>query len=388
MTTLSPTPDQQLLLDAESRHRHDPWFHAVLLAAIQETRDARKAVAVAEYVYSRAPKDTSTPADDDADALFGGGDVRESEENALAGDDAEKLDLIADIVGGLFGDDAIKFFDEPADVQESFADVMEWAEAEHPRGKHGRFIPKHSAEAANAANVEIDNIIGGDKTPDTHKSLVSHLGILSTKQLQEVKKKYGLKASGKNKAAIIKKLADKIHGKDTDKRKNRGQTSLRSIVKKNGGISIASLKAHGYDIGALRENGMGGLLRAKGGKDVDDVVGMLHSEGHIGLEGVEHFNDEQGAFSQKQLPTNAVEQLLDQLEQKAKTLHASMTGEYDQAYQQYLRELEDAKQHASESEIEEAIRSGEEAGRAEAESGDAWEGLGGVAAESGEVIPF
>lgn len=66
------TPDQKLLADALERNKYDDWYSAILQAAIEKTKDAKKAVEIADKVFKEHPKDESEPREDDADALFGG----------------------------------------------------------------------------------------------------------------------------------------------------------------------------------------------------------------------------------------------------------------------------------------------------------------------------
>ncbi len=116
-------------------------------------------------------------------------------------DDGQRYALMADILGGLFGDEALSLFDEP----EKF-----WEEAQHPRGAKGKFIEKHSAEARSAAKDAIARILKGERTAETHKALVEHLSLLTVAQLHELKKEYGLSASAGLKEQLVSKLADRL----------------------------------------------------------------------------------------------------------------------------------------------------------------------------------
>ncbi len=85
-----------------------------------------------------------------------------------------------------------------------------WEETQHPRGKAGKFIEKHSAEARNAAKDAIKRILKGERTAETHKALVEHLSLLTVAQLHELKKEYGLSASAGLKEQLVSKLADRL----------------------------------------------------------------------------------------------------------------------------------------------------------------------------------
>lgn len=65
---------QKILTDAQEAHGYDPWYDALLHAALEETQDATEAVRVADEAFARQPADVSVPQDDDADAVFSGGD--------------------------------------------------------------------------------------------------------------------------------------------------------------------------------------------------------------------------------------------------------------------------------------------------------------------------
>jgi hypothetical protein len=146
--------------------------------------------------------------------------VQEARLRETKDDEPPDLDAIADILGGLFGDEALALFDEDAasagHVHESYIRVreglvlLEWEAAQHPRGKGGRFIPKHSAEAVSAAKDAVKRVLKGEKTADSHRQLVEHLGILNTKQLHELRKEYGLKAAAGLKQQLVEKLADRL----------------------------------------------------------------------------------------------------------------------------------------------------------------------------------
>lgn len=119
------------------------------------------------------------------------------------GDEGERINLIADVLYHVFGDDAVSLFDE-GEKQKS------WDEAQHPRGPNGRFIPRNSPEAASAAKAKVKETLKGPKTPETHKKLAEHLNLLSTKQLAELKKEYQISAAGRTKKELVEKLAERL----------------------------------------------------------------------------------------------------------------------------------------------------------------------------------
>ncbi len=62
---------QQALVLAIEEHDYDEWYSALLHSALEETKDAKLAVQVADTLFEQYPTDPSTEKDDDADALFG-----------------------------------------------------------------------------------------------------------------------------------------------------------------------------------------------------------------------------------------------------------------------------------------------------------------------------
>jgi hypothetical protein len=64
------TKDQEILVSALEKHDYDEWYSAILHTAMEETKNAARAVEVADKIFADNPKDTSKPEKDDADALF------------------------------------------------------------------------------------------------------------------------------------------------------------------------------------------------------------------------------------------------------------------------------------------------------------------------------
>lgn len=118
-------------------------------------------------------------------------------------DDPARIEAMADILGGLFGDDALKFFAPPKHEKA-------WNETDHPRGKNGKFMKRGGSEAVDTAHAKVKEILKGGKTAETHKQLIDHLSILTTKQLHQLKQKFQLSASGENKQALRDKIAERL----------------------------------------------------------------------------------------------------------------------------------------------------------------------------------
>lgn len=112
---------------------------------------------------------------------------------------AAVIDLMADILGGLLGEHALLAF---PDKKAPFNPLQ------HPRDAQGRFIAVGSAEAVNTALQRIELARRAKPGPEQVRQLAEHLSVLTVKQLQEVKQKYNLKASGRVKAELIRKLSE------------------------------------------------------------------------------------------------------------------------------------------------------------------------------------
>jgi SPP1 gp7 family putative phage head morphogenesis protein len=57
--------------DALSAHNYSDWYIALLHCALDETRDVQEAIALADAAHEDQPEDTSSPQEDDGEAVFG-----------------------------------------------------------------------------------------------------------------------------------------------------------------------------------------------------------------------------------------------------------------------------------------------------------------------------
>jgi hypothetical protein len=94
-----PTAEQTALVDALERQGYDDWYAAILHAALEETKDVNAAVDAADQAFAANPADTSTPEEDDADALFAPED--DAEEKALLLQIGKQLQVLK----GVFSED-------------------------------------------------------------------------------------------------------------------------------------------------------------------------------------------------------------------------------------------------------------------------------------------
>lgn len=115
-----------------------------------------------------------------------------------------RASILADILGDdrMFGTMAGVHLD--ALTAEARVDLQAYS-PDQERGSDGRW----SAGGAEAA-AGIAKVLGGERTAAAHAELLTHLGKMTTKDLNQVKKQYGLKASGPNKAALAAKLHEKL----------------------------------------------------------------------------------------------------------------------------------------------------------------------------------
>jgi hypothetical protein len=169
------------------------------------------------------------------------------------GEEAERLDIMADIIGGL--------------LQRSRSTAKawrrkDWDENKHPRADDGKFGSGHGGagsgkpsssssngvteskpgskpskpakkpapkqpeakpaasapraggkQAQQAASKSIERILSGAITEASHRELVGHLEKLTVPQLNELRKQHGLKAEGRLKAQVIAKLSAHFNAK-------------------------------------------------------------------------------------------------------------------------------------------------------------------------------
>lgn len=183
------------------------------------------------------------------------------------------LDALADILGGLYGKDALKHIPglNRTPISKTYCildgEVYRWSDgmlykrldgvwkaSRHKPGEEwetrGRFYrreqgrtvriskpggkaiavasdgaaegtqtaaPKASKESAReAAKAKIAEIAKGGKSPESHKELMANLGKLTVVDLKAIAKEHNLKAPPRLKAALMQKLADHIGLKKTD----------------------------------------------------------------------------------------------------------------------------------------------------------------------------
>lgn len=175
-------------------------------------------------------------------------------------DPQQQAELIAEILTGLYGDSAIRLIadgddmEKMASVFKSFTDAITTKAArtrkpgQDPRDADGDGVifdgtpqerpanrrqpevaqsqPKQVAQPQQAAqkptrgkntpeqvqkiHAAIENALRGERTPKSAKALADQLSTLTVKQLTDLKKKYGISASGKVKKELVDKIAKRL----------------------------------------------------------------------------------------------------------------------------------------------------------------------------------
>jgi hypothetical protein len=155
----------------------------------------------------------------------------------------------------------------------------------------------------------------------------------------------GQKDAEKPKSAVAPKKPA-----NTGKKKPKQEESFVSIIKRFGGIDPDSVRDHCGSLKEALEDGVPLGVFKKGGQNLDELAQELHTVGHLNVPGGD----------------DPSQHLIDLLRDKTRrNLHTLTEHDYDKQYEDYYRqEHENALRTASESEVAEVVRSGEEAGRA------------------------
>lgn len=125
-----------------------------------------------------------------------------------ADDLADKLSVIADILLGIYGDNAIHLLSS-ADAADAGAKGL-WVATDHPRDHLGRFIQKGEAGAHAASQLIRDAQRGRQSSVSVH-DLTKQLAVLTVKQLKALRAQHGLAVrSGPLKKQLVAMLAERI----------------------------------------------------------------------------------------------------------------------------------------------------------------------------------
>lgn len=290
------------------------------------------------------------------------------------GDPEEKLSSIADIVHHVFGDGAGKYVG--GEVQK-FAGNFD--PLQHPRGKDGRFIKKNSAEALAAAKDKVGEVLKKPRSAQTMTDLLEHLNLLTVQQLNDIKKHYQIKASGRNKAELRDKLAHRLgmgrsgdaeaptqeqpKEQAKDEPKQEAKEEPKAEAKEEPKEEVAKSKPSVHDHAIAR----GGINLSKSkdyehgdGWDRGSLFGAYSDEGRSVEEVAKEMADA-GQITPGEGETPH-DHLLDQMRGRAETTHKQLGFQVDQARDDFHQELKNAlgqPEHTDE-QIAEAIGRGRE----------------------------
>jgi hypothetical protein len=141
--------------------------------------------------------------------------IQEADKYQMAQHD-EQAALIADILAHIYGDEAATILDAPDQyslpqqmdmwIRERYG--RQWDESQVKRDEKGRFATR-AGKLANVA-TSIQTALQQPKTPQSAKSLADELSQLTVKELTDLKKQYQIAASGRVKADLVKKIAERL----------------------------------------------------------------------------------------------------------------------------------------------------------------------------------
>ncbi len=199
-------------------------------------------------------------------------------------DPDERLELIAEILAAVHGGDALKHV-EGVKLHES---LLTEADAAHkvgdrwqgPSGRwftrrqDGRVVPaKAPAEHHEAAKGRVKELLAGPRHAESFAELHKHLSGMTVEQLRQLKAEHGLSASGRVKAELVQKLADRM---DRGRRFGDGGGAAKGALPK---MTHDELKAAVLDAinreGVVDVSGLHQALPNNTPQEVNDAVMSL-----------------------------------------------------------------------------------------------------------------
>ena len=157
------------------------------------------------------------------------------------GDVRERAELIAEILYGVLGREALGVVGGAAGV-EKFAG--KWDKLQHPRGPDGRFIEKGSGAAGAAAKEAVGKVLRGEKSPHSAEEVLRHLNILTVKQLHDLHREHGVRPPAGTRERLVEAIKQRMlesgttepgEGKSPEK-----QNSASTPVDKGEGARVQS----------------------------------------------------------------------------------------------------------------------------------------------------
>lgn len=118
----------------------------------------------------------------------------------------ERAQLIAEILTAIYGDDALELVDGASMVTKA---AKKFEESKYKRDNAGRFAEK-AGGGYEAVSQSVKQALKGKRTAESANELVGMLSSLTVKDLNALKKEYDMKASGRVKADLVKKIAERL----------------------------------------------------------------------------------------------------------------------------------------------------------------------------------
>lgn len=225
--------------------------------------------------------------------------------------------------------------------------------------------------------------------PEHIEAMKEHLNSLTRDQKRELARSVKAHVGGL-KSHLVDRLLAYAQGKEQPPypKKPRSQ-SLVAVIQGYGGIDPQShdLKTTYKNMREAIQDGIALGVFRKGGNGLDTLAEQMRDDGYISVPDNKH----------------AGEHLLDLLKAGVASKHAQTTSDYDSALAEYERAMQEAEEYAKQqtgkrkgarrSDIEEAVRSGSEAGRASRRTAATDDGSGVSKRDwykpnTGEEVPF
>jgi hypothetical protein len=208
-------------------------------------------------------------------------------------------------------------------------------------------------------------------TKEQWQELADHLPALTVDGLRNVRNRLLLAIPNKKRhAELVQAIQKHVNKKTKPTPKKAPSSTVYNAVLKSGGVDAESARKD-YNLKEdFVQHGLSGIFRSKekGGQSLDELASSLEAAGHIKVP------DDR----------NPDDYLVELLQNREHSLLLETRSEYDSALDDYYKELENAKQTTTDrSEVEEALRLGEEAGQSEGEAELQGEDDGGPGHASG-----
>ena len=170
-----------------------------------------------------------------------------SDQKKTADDDPrERAELIASLFQHIYGDDAASVLEELLGDDVVTMAAGTWKESDHPRGKGGRFIAKGGSEAYDSAKEKIDKALSSPRSEFSGRELMSHMNLLTVKQLRQLSKEYDIQLGGGLKSTLIDRLARRLdRGRRTESVEPKaGETAVETSTSEHATTESVTAAIH------------------------------------------------------------------------------------------------------------------------------------------------